>query len=69
MYDPINSFAFFNASGGGRFGSRTNVTLLECMSACQMEPSCESFVYNDVLENCFLKVVVILRGGRFITES
>lgn len=153
VYDPTGSFDFFNSTGGGKFGSRTNVTLVEvgwacgwactacgrvvghvehvgpvlacgslapliscspcaamhavhsdaacccfappaaclakplslrggwhpgspgpapflscpasppllpfypqCMEACQMQEECESFVYNDVLAQCFLKV-------------
>lgn len=53
-YDPMNSFAFFVTSGGGKLGSKSNVTLTQCMIACQMAPTCESFVYNDVLQQCFL---------------
>jgi len=54
VYDPMNSFAFFDKVHGGKLGSKTNVTLEQCMIACQMAPTCESFVYNDVLQQCFL---------------
>lgn len=54
VYDPTNSFAYNQATDGGKLGSRANVTLEECMIACQMADTCESFVYNDVLMQCFL---------------
>ena len=54
VYDPLKSFAFFDVSGGGKLGSKTNVTLQQCMAACQVADTCESFVYNDVLMQCFL---------------
>ena len=54
-YDPLKSFSFFASSGGEeKYGSKTNVTLEQCMAACQMAPTCESFVYNDILLKCFL---------------
>uniref|UniRef100_A0A1D2A9E3 mannan endo-1,4-beta-mannosidase n=1 Tax=Auxenochlorella protothecoides TaxID=3075 RepID=A0A1D2A9E3_AUXPR len=37
------------------YGSRANVSLLECQIACQMAPTCESITYNAVQETCFLK--------------
>ena len=54
VYDPMNSFAFWDVSGGGKLGSKANVTLEKCFIACQMAPTCESVVYNDVLQQCFL---------------
>lgn len=54
VYDPLKSFAFYDVSGGGKFGSKTNVTLEQCMAACQVSETCESLVYNDVLMQCFL---------------
>jgi hypothetical protein len=50
----MKSFAFYDTSGGGKLGSKTNVTLDQCMAACQVAETCESFVYNDVLKQCFL---------------
>ncbi|KAL4423208.1 hypothetical protein ABPG77_000341, partial [Micractinium sp. CCAP 211/92] len=55
IYDPLGSFAFFRTDGAGAYGSRANVTLQECMVACQQAPDCESFVINEVLQQCFLK--------------
>lgn len=60
MYDPLNSFAWdyksqiFNETLS-TLGSRTNVTLEDCMVACQEAPECESFTINEVLQKCFLK--------------
>lgn len=41
IYDPLGSFAFFRTDGAGAYGSRANVTLQECMVACQQAPDCE----------------------------
>ena len=30
LYDPLNSYSFFNSSAGGIYGSRRNVTLQAC---------------------------------------
>ncbi|PRW59651.1 nitrilase 2 isoform A [Chlorella sorokiniana] len=55
VQDPLDSFAFFRADGAGAYGSRANVTLQDCMIACQQAEECESFTYNAVLMQCFLK--------------
>lgn len=52
VYDPMNSLKFFSTDN--KTGSPTNVTLEECMIACQMADGCESFVFNDVQQKCFL---------------
>lgn len=54
VYDPTKSFAFFDTVYGGKLGSKTNITVEQCMVACETAPTCESFVYNDVLMQCFL---------------
>lgn len=41
VYDPMDSFAFFRTDGAGAYGSRTNITLQQCMVACQDAPDCE----------------------------
>lgn len=43
MYDPLGSFAFFRIDGAGAYGSRSNVTLQQCMVACQQAPDCERY--------------------------
>ena len=59
-YDLIGAYAWdwatlsFNDTMA-QFGSRTNVTLEDCMAACQVAESCESITYNSVLQKCFLK--------------
>jgi mannan endo-1,4-beta-mannosidase len=54
LYDPMNSFQYFVDLYGGHLGSRRNVTLEDCMIACQIEESCESFVFNEVQKKCLL---------------
>lgn len=56
VYDPLRSFQFWNPGTGGKLGSKTNVTLQQCQIACEVAETCESFVYNDVLMQCFLSV-------------
>jgi hypothetical protein len=53
-YDPLKSFEFFSPATGGKLGSKTNVSLSQCQIACEVADACESFVYNDVLQQCFL---------------
>lgn len=54
LYDPMNSYEYFVDLYGGHLGSRQNVTLLDCMIACQIEETCESFVFNEVQKKCLL---------------
>lgn len=56
VYDPLDSFSFYNFTSGGKYGARENVTLLECMIACHLADACESIGYNDALQQCYLKV-------------
>ncbi len=55
VYDPLESFAFYDKEFKGSLGSKSNVTLEECQVACQMAETCESVSYNDALMKCFLK--------------
>jgi len=54
VYDPMESFQYFVDLYGGHLGSRKNVTLTDCMVACQIEETCESFVFNEVQQKCLL---------------
>ena len=54
LYDPLDSQQYVIDIYGGHRGSGSNVTLTDCMIACEMDPSCESFVINEVQQKCLL---------------
>lgn len=54
LYDPLDSQQYVIDIYGGHRGSGTNVTLTDCMIACEMDELCESFVVNEVQQKCLL---------------
>ena len=54
VYDPLDSQQYVINLYGGHRGSGLNVTLIECMIACEQDETCESFVINEVQQKCLL---------------
>ena len=54
LYDPLDSQQYVIDIYGGHRGSGDKVNLLQCMVACQMDVTCESFVINEVQGKCLL---------------
>ena len=54
LYDPLDSQQYVIDIYGGHRGSGDRVDLLQCMIACQMDATCESFVINEVQGKCLL---------------
>ena len=59
VYDPLDSQSYVIDIYGGHRGSGLNVTLIECMIACEQDETCESFVINEVQQKCLLPLWIL----------